>query len=79
MAEPAFEAGRVALQVDGRRLEARAGERLLEVCLANGIYIPNLCHLPGMDEPAASWRTGSTAAALTARVVILQPPLAGGR
>ena len=33
-----------------------AGSMLLDVCLENGIYIPNLCHVTGMKTPAASCR-----------------------
>lgn len=46
----------VTITVDGRKLSAPAGSRLLPVCLENGIYIPNLCYLEGMEEPPASCR-----------------------
>jgi len=44
------------LIVDGRIIEAEEGKSLLEVCLENGIFIPNLCHIDGMTEPPASCR-----------------------
>ncbi len=37
----------IRLTIDGRELEARAGDPLLEVAAAAGIYIPTLCHLRG--------------------------------
>ena len=29
---------------------------MLDVCLENDIYIPNLCHVTGMETPPASCR-----------------------
>jgi len=46
----------VEITVDGRVLTVQAGQSLLEACLANDIYVPNLCHLPGMADPPASCR-----------------------
>ena len=34
----------ITLNMDGRELQAREGQTLLEVALANGIEIPHLCH-----------------------------------
>ena len=34
----------ITLNMDGRELQAREGQSLLEVALANGIEIPHLCH-----------------------------------
>jgi NADH dehydrogenase/NADH:ubiquinone oxidoreductase subunit G len=45
-----------SITVDERTLAVDPGDNLLEVCLANGIYIPNLCYLEGMDHPPASCR-----------------------
>ena len=39
------------IKVDGREIEAREGERLLWVCLENGIFIPNLCAIKGVEPP----------------------------
>lgn len=44
------------ITVDGKIIEAEEGKSLLEACLDNGIYIPNLCHLHGMIQPPASCR-----------------------
>ena len=46
----------VRLIVDNRELQVEQGTILLDACLANGIYIPNLCHLKGMERPQASCR-----------------------
>ncbi len=46
----------VSITVDGRKIDAKEGETLLKVCLENGIYIPNLCYLPQMEEPPVSCR-----------------------
>jgi len=44
------------IQVDNQEIEAPEGMTLLQACLENGIYIPNLCYLKGMDSPSASCR-----------------------
>lgn len=44
------------LVVDKREIEAEEGVTLLQACLDQGIYIPNLCYLKGMVEPHASCR-----------------------
>ena len=44
------------LRVDNREIEAREGISLLEACLDSGIYIPNLCHIHGAENPSASCR-----------------------
>lgn len=41
---------------DKRKIQAEEGTCLLQACLDNGIYIPNLCHIEGMDSPDASCR-----------------------
>ena len=46
----------VAIKVDDRPLNAPKGASLLTVCLNHDIYIPNLCHIPGLDPPQASCR-----------------------
>ena len=40
---------RVGIEVDGRRLEARAGENLLGVAREHGIEIPGLCYHPRLS------------------------------
>ena len=46
----------VQIIVDDHPIEAEEGTPLLPVCLANGIYIPNLCFLEDMAEPPVSCR-----------------------
>ena len=46
----------VSLTIDGKKVTANAGDKLLRVALDNGIYIPNLCALRDALEPAASCR-----------------------
>jgi bidirectional [NiFe] hydrogenase diaphorase subunit len=46
----------IKLNVDGRGIEAPEGMSVLQACLVNGIYIPNLCYLADMDQPPASCR-----------------------
>jgi bidirectional [NiFe] hydrogenase diaphorase subunit len=46
----------VTFHVDDKNLSAPEGTSLLQACLDNGIYIPNLCYLPGDDHPPASCR-----------------------
>jgi bidirectional [NiFe] hydrogenase diaphorase subunit len=45
----------VTIKIDGREVAARSGEKLLFAALRNGIFIPHLCALPGV-EPAAGCR-----------------------
>lgn len=42
--------------VDNSQIETEAGTTLLQACLENDIYIPNLCYLKSMDTPSASCR-----------------------
>jgi len=44
------------LIVDGREIESPEGMTLLQACLDNGIYIPNLCYLKEMEDPPSSCR-----------------------
>jgi NADH dehydrogenase/NADH:ubiquinone oxidoreductase subunit G len=44
------------IQVDNREIEAPEGKTVLQACLDNGIYIPNLCYLESMDAPSAACR-----------------------
>ncbi len=46
----------VKLVVDDREIEAQQGATLLQACLDNGIYIPNLCYLEEMENPPGSCR-----------------------
>jgi len=44
------------LRVDNQEIETRKGKTLLQACLDNRIYIPNLCYLEEMESPSASCR-----------------------
>jgi bidirectional [NiFe] hydrogenase diaphorase subunit len=46
----------VKLLVNDKEIEVKDGITVLQACLVNGIYIPNLCHLESMVNPAASCR-----------------------
>ncbi|UCF56316.1 MAG: (2Fe-2S)-binding protein [Deltaproteobacteria bacterium] len=46
----------VKILVDHREIEVKEGMSLLQTCLENEIYIPNLCYLEGMEHPPASCR-----------------------
>lgn len=46
----------VTITVDEKPLEVEEGTSLLQACLDNGIYVPNLCHLPGAAAPQAACR-----------------------
>ena len=44
------------IRVDGKEIETKQGTTLLQACLDNDIYIPNLCFLESMEDPSASCR-----------------------
>jgi NADH dehydrogenase/NADH:ubiquinone oxidoreductase subunit G len=46
----------IEIRVDDQTLRVAKGTNLLEACLANDIYIPNLCHLEGENPAHASCR-----------------------
>jgi bidirectional [NiFe] hydrogenase diaphorase subunit len=46
----------VRLLVDNKEIAVEEGTTLLQACLDNEIYIPNLCWLKDMDNPSASCR-----------------------
>lgn len=48
-------APRIHFSIDGRRVEAAAGQTLIQACDALGIYIPRLCHHPDL-HPAGNCR-----------------------
>ncbi|MFC1872442.1 2Fe-2S iron-sulfur cluster-binding protein [Chloroflexota bacterium] len=47
---------RVALTINGQKVQAAVGRKLLWVALENSIYIPNLCAIENAGQPAASCR-----------------------
>ena len=46
----------IPLRIDDQKIEVAEGTNLLNACLANGIYIPNLCYIEGMEHPPVSCR-----------------------
>lgn len=46
----------VKINVDNREIEVEEGASLLQACLDNQIYIPNLCHIKELEKPSASCR-----------------------
>ncbi|MBW2003265.1 MAG: (2Fe-2S)-binding protein [Deltaproteobacteria bacterium] len=46
----------VKLLVDNKEIETEEGNNVLQACLDNDIYIPNLCYLKEMDNPPGSCR-----------------------
>ena len=47
---------KISLTINGKKITATEGEKLLWVALDNGIYIPNLCALRDKSEPSAACR-----------------------
>lgn len=47
---------KVSLVVDKREIKGDTGKNLLQVCLENGIHIPNLCYINGIKRPLANCR-----------------------
>ncbi|MBU1050468.1 (2Fe-2S)-binding protein [Candidatus Bipolaricaulota bacterium] len=43
----------IRLKIDGREITAQAGQTILEVAKENGINIPTLCHLDGVEDVGA--------------------------
>ena len=46
----------ITITIDDKEIQAESGANLLDVCLDNGIFIPHLCHVSGMQSPPASCR-----------------------
>jgi formate dehydrogenase alpha subunit len=40
--------GTITLKIDGENVKARLGQTILEAARSSGIYIPSLCHYPGL-------------------------------
>ena len=47
---------KVSLTIDGKVISTGEGDNLLQVALANGIYIPNLCYIRERSPQAAACR-----------------------
>lgn len=43
----------IALTINGKLVKGREGDTVLEVCEANNIYVPTLCHLKGLTDVGA--------------------------
>ncbi|MGB7574958.1 MAG: 2Fe-2S iron-sulfur cluster-binding protein [Thermodesulfobacteriota bacterium] len=46
----------ISLSIDGKKIKAHEGDKILGAALENGIYIPNLCAIQERMEPSASCR-----------------------
>ena len=46
----------IKIKVDNIEIEAAEGANLLQTCLDNNIYIPNLCFIKDMETPSVSCR-----------------------
>ncbi len=46
----------ISLSIDGKKISAHEGEKILWAALKNGIYIPNLCAIQEKIGPSASCR-----------------------
>lgn len=46
----------IKLLVDNKEIETKKGTPLLQACLDNDIYVPNLCYIESMAYPPASCR-----------------------
>ena len=46
----------IKLTIDNKEIKAEEGITLLQACLDNEIYVPNLCFLKEMGDPPASCR-----------------------
>lgn len=44
---------KITLTINGKQVEGQDGSTVLEVCQANGIYLPTLCHLDGLSDVGA--------------------------
>lgn len=49
----------IKIAIDGRELEAKKGDNLVQVAERNGIQIPSLCYYPHIDPPLATCRVCS--------------------
>jgi len=43
----------ISLTIDGRQVKGEEGDTILDVCKANGIYVPTLCHKDGLSDVGA--------------------------
>ncbi len=43
----------ITLTIDGKQVKGKEGDTVLQVCEANNIYVPTLCHMKGLTDVAA--------------------------
>ena len=43
----------ITLTINGQSVKGKAGDSVLDICRANGIYVPTLCHLEGLSDVGA--------------------------
>jgi len=43
----------IKLTINGKQVKGKSGDTLLEICQANGIDVPSLCHLDGLSDVGA--------------------------
>ena len=51
----------ITLTINGQSVKGKSGDTVLEICRANDIYIPTLCHLDGLrmsgHAVCVSWKS----------------------
>ncbi len=43
----------ITLTINGRQVKGKEGDTVLEICQANGVDVPALCHLEGLSDVGA--------------------------
>jgi formate dehydrogenase major subunit len=43
----------ITLTIDGKQVKGKEGDTVLEICQANNIYVPTLCHVKGLTDVGA--------------------------
>jgi len=43
----------ITLTIDGKQVKGKEGDTVLDICEANGIYVPTLCHFKGLSDVGA--------------------------
>ena len=43
----------ITLTINGKQVKGKAGDTVLEICQANSIDVPTLCHLEGLSDVGA--------------------------
>jgi len=43
----------ITLTIDGKEVRGKEGDTILDICCANDIYVPTLCHLEGLSSVGA--------------------------